>query len=292
MKRIAVAHLVRKRNGTEPLRRFLYSYRKWDPGIEHDLIFIFKGFRNNLETEPYRELFDSIPHKVLDVPDKGYDITSYWLAAELLDHEYFCFLNSFSTILQEAWLEKLFRVVSRNGVGLAGATGSYQSLRPAPFSYYLSVSRQIKHRGPIKDILMSLPFSHYLNLLRRKLLIGPGFHEFPNYHIRTNGFILSRDIMRHAVQKMVLTKMDAYRFESGRRSVTRQVIETGLDAVVVGADGQAYNKEEWYLSDTFWQTQQQNLLVADNQTRHYDKGSSELRKVLASLAWGDWARFD
>jgi hypothetical protein len=290
MRRIALVHLVRRRNDIEPFRRFLASYRAHDPGMEHDLAVIFKGFRSAAQCAPYRELLAALPHRELDVPDRGYDITAYWMAAERLDYGHFCFLNSFSTVRAPGWLESLYRAVAAPGIGVAGTTGSYQSLHPAPLKYYLAISKQIRHRGPVKDFIMSLPFAHQVNLLRRKLQTAAHFREFPNYHVRTNSFIIGREIMRAALRKPIRTKMDAYRFESGRHSLTTQVLSAGMNAIVVGANGGQYAKEAWHLSETFWQGRQQNLLVEDNQTRQYDEGSGEVRHILSTLAWGPMAR--
>ena len=290
MKRIAVAHLVRKQNGPAPLRRFLHSYQERDAGIEHDLIIILKGFRDATEREAYRELLGSLPHAVLEVPDKGYDIASYGLVAERYDYPYFCLLNSFSTVLAPGWLEKLHRGVTGNGTGLAGATGSYQSLQPASFAAYLEASRRVKRRSAMENLLMTLPFSHRLDFLRLRLRFGADFPGFPNYHVRTNAFIVERDLMRRVVRAPVVTRMDAYRFESGRRGLTAQMLRWGLEPVVVGSDGERYRKEDWHLSNTFWQSRQENLLVADNQTRRYSDGTPEARDLLAYMAWGNLGR--
>lgn len=290
MKRIAVAHLVRRQNGPAPLRSFLHSYQKWDAGIEHDLIIILKGFRDGSEREAYRELLGSLPHELVDVPDKDYDIASYGVVAERYDYRYFCLLNSFSAVLAPGWLEKLHRGVIGAGTGLAGATGSYQSLRPASFAAYLELSRRMRRQSAVKNLLMSLPFSHHLDFLRLRLRFGPDFPGFPNYHVRTNAFIVERDLLRRVVREPVLTKMDAYRFESGRRGLTAQVLEWGLEPVLVGSDGERYRKEDWHLSNTFWQSRQENLLIADNQTRRYSDGTPDVRDLLAYMAWGDLGR--
>jgi hypothetical protein len=61
-------------------------------------------------------------------------------------------------------------------------------------------------------------------------------------------------------------KLSAYKFESGKESLTNQVRNLGLRVLVVGRDGQAYDPEHWHRSNTFWQSREENLLVADNQT--------------------------
>jgi hypothetical protein len=65
------------------------------------------------------------------------------------------------------------------------------------------------------------------------------------------------------------------------------ILRAGLRPLVVGKDGRCYEKEEWHTSNTFWQGDQQNLLVADNQTNDYQNGSAERRLFLSRYAWGE-----
>jgi hypothetical protein len=85
------------------------------------------------------------------------------------------------------------------------------------------------------------------------------------------------------------TKRDAYRFEHGRQGMTNQVKRMGLKALVIGRDGCAYEEDDWPLSDTFYQGEQTNLLVADNATRHYAEGDAGRRTFLSRGAWGTQA---
>ena len=82
------------------------------------------------------------------------------------------------------------------------------------------------------------------------------------------------------------SKIDAYGLERCRRSVTHQIEAMGLRAVVVGRDSRAYECEQWPHSYTFWQGNQENLLVADNQTTAYQNADAELRAILSRYAWG------
>ena len=86
------------------------------------------------------------------------------------------------------------------------------------------------------------------------------------------------------------TKISAYKFESGKESLTNQVRGLGLQVLVVGRDGEGYEPERWPLSNTFWQSREENLLVADNQTELYLSSDKETRAELAQYAWGSFAR--
>jgi hypothetical protein len=81
-------------------------------------------------------------------------------------------------------------------------------------------------------------------------------------------------------------KHATYLLESGRQSITRRIQERGLRATVVGCDGQIYDVEAWPDSHTFRSGDQENLLVADNQTQDYQMASSRRRRRLARDSWG------
>ena len=164
-----------------------------------------------------------------------------------------------------------------NIVGLVGCTGSYQSL------YYDIVRKQkmIRYLEPWQRFRRSLNIKKYLGLLKRKLY----FHSFPNPHIRTNGFMISRGTLNQIVSRPIRTKMDAYRFESGKLSLTNQIKKLGLQTIVVGRNGQGYDIEHWQNSNTFWIYDQENLLVADNQTRAYTHGDNTKKLFLSTVAW-------
>src|SRR5438309_3733454 len=57
------------------------------------------------------------------------DLAAYAHAASRLQGERVCFLNSHSVILAPDWLASLAAGLEQPEVGLAGATGSWQSLR-------------------------------------------------------------------------------------------------------------------------------------------------------------------
>ena len=278
MRSICVAHLVRAKNGVEPLRKFLESYSRNPGGIEHDLLLIFKGFRKKELSSPYLELLGAYPHEAMFVADRGFDIVPYFATAKRYNYSYFCFLNSFSTFLDANWLRKMHSHVTNDGVGLAGATGSYQSIYTD-----LLKSRKVESRVLWRRMVGRLILPVIAMKCRKD------FYPYPNVHIRTNAFIIAGDLMRKIKIGPVLHKWDTYTFESGKNSLTRQVLRMGLKVVVSGRNGRAYEREEWANSFTFWQGDQGNLLVADNQTNAYMTGDLETKWKYARHAWGDRA---
>jgi hypothetical protein len=185
----------------------------------------------------------------------GLDLDTYMAAARRLDAGALCFLNSSSEILAPGWLAALHSALEHPGVGLVGVTGSNESaLSAAP--------------RPLRP------------LLRRH------YPPFPNPHVRTNAFMLERELMLALDWPASTRKRRALALESGTSSVTRQVWGHGLRALVVGRDG-AYECEHWHESRTFRGGSQENLLIADNRTRQYADAGPDLRAQLARLAWGE-----
>lgn len=251
----------------EPFRRFLASYLDNSAGINHDLLLLYKGFYRKADIAPYEELLKDIPHSFLTVADFGFDLRPYFIAAKKHDSKYFCFLNSFSVILDKDWLFKFYQNISQPGVGLVGATGSWGSISSGAQTRKYSIHERLARF-----------------VLRKWRAIY--FDPFPNYHLRTNSFMIAREIILKIRCGTILTKMQAYRFESGKNSITKRVERMGLRPVVVGKDGKGYDKLEWDVSNTFWRGTQDNLLISDNQTRKYDTATLEWKRKWELFAWG------
>jgi hypothetical protein len=192
------------------------------------------------------------------------DLPAYGLAARQLEHERVCFLNSYSTILADGWLGQLSHALDDASVGVAGATGSWESQaewirgKPVYWPYQLALLPRARRDYP----------------------------RFPNPHLRTTAFMLDRDLLLEAGFEQAADKRDTYLLESGPNSFTRQILQRGLRPVVVGRDGRAYDIEEWPASATYRAGGQRNLLVADRRTRDWECASPRLRRRLSRDAWG------
>lgn len=247
---LCLVHLCWMPYGLDPPRRFLESYLAHEAGAPHRLLIVFAGAEIE-DRAPWHEIFDAVEHERLDVGD-GIDLDHYRTAVDHLAAERYCFLNTESVVLAEGWLGLMDRALAEPGVGMVGATGSYESpnaVRPGP--------------------------------LRR---LRPGHDPFPNPHLRTNAFALEREVILELDWPTGLGKLAAVALEGGSSSLTRQVQERGLQALVVGRDC-AYPPERWREARTFRSGEQENLLVSDNRTRHYQEGGRLTRAGLTWLAW-------
>ena len=315
MAQIGVVYLCRCAEGERPVRSFVESYRAHAAGADHDLHVIFKGFASRSALASAQALFAGLPFHPIELADTGYDIGSYFAAARIAANRRLIFFNTFTELLVDGWLKKFDDALSLPGVGLVGATGSWQSHR----SFYLAswkralywighplqyLRRADADRLPIRNTpkaqsataqppksgkteargaLAPIGRSVY-RLIRFDQFLLP-YAPYPNPHIRTNAFMVERDRFLALKIPPFKTKLNVYRFESAHDSLTNQIIRQGLKAVIVDRNGDVYQMTDWKASSTYWNGEQQKLIVADNRTRDYSEGTLSDRVRLQAHAW-------
>ena len=299
---IAVVHLVWGPLGAAPLRRFVESYRAFDAGSEHELVVLLNGVDRAARGALLQEL-DGVEHRLLETEAPVQDLAAYAWAGRQLEHERLCFLNSYSTIRAQGWLAKLDRALEQPSVGAVGASGSWGSIRSyLRFSLGLGgpYARVFADRQATIDTLEAIAGERQTATLQRRRIPvvtyaaavldqAHGFTPFPARHLRTTGFMLRRDLFTSLRLHPVERKNDAYRLESGRRSISAQIARQGLELLVVDGEGRTFAAGDWAASQTFWQGTQEKLLLADNQSASYEQGDARVRDVLARYAWGGLA---
>jgi hypothetical protein len=305
--RPCVVHLVRAANGEEPFRAFVQALRNHPPGTDFDLVLAMKGFHGRGDARPYLDFAADLSPEALFFPDEGLDLGVYFGAAAALRRDRYCFLNSYSEPLVAGWLEKLDAALGEPGVGLAGATGSWASTR----SWTAHVLRlPSAYRGVLPEPRLAMEQFMAMELDRMGMEPAAAqrsalattrarietlaeiprqtlpYERFPAYHIRTNAFMVTHATLAELHLRPVREKHEAYLLENGRSSITRQVQRKGLRTLVVDRKGDVYDREQWPASRTFWQGDQEGLLVRDNQTRCYADADADRRRLLSGFAWG------
>ncbi len=295
---LAVVHLVRAGNGLEPLARFLESYRRHPAGAGHDLVLLLKGFASDEDAAPHLELAAGLGAQSLALPDTGFDLGSYRRAAQALSHRRLALLNSFSVILADGWLARLQAAFEMPGAAAAGASGSwgshvshmrYENGLGGPYAAVFDDRAQTHAvfaalAGDDPGVPSSpslLSRAHSGAVIARQLL---GFAEFPAAHLRTNGLLVEREAWLRACARAPRDKLAAHRMESGRRGISARLRRDG-ELLLAGREG-VFTTSEWASSNTFWQADQGNLLIGDNQTLAYARGDRRTRRVLSGYAWG------
>jgi len=111
---------------------------------------------------------------------------------------------------------------------------------------------------------------------------------YPNPHLRTNAFMISRKLwLEFALQFGIPTsKEECYDIEHGKKSLTRFLDERKLLPIVTGADGVLYPPALWNRSKTSYSPGLANLLVCDNESERYTAADPEVRRKLEIESFG------
>jgi hypothetical protein len=297
---LALVHLVRKENGPEPFRAFLESYRAAEAGADHDLVLLLKGFDTQRDADEAAALAGGLDAQRIYVDDDGFDVGAYFTAVDRLEHARVCFVNSFTTVRAPGWLGLLEQALRTEDAGIAGATGSWAShLSWLRFNLGLSTpyreafpdrgwaQAQVLRLTPdTRRVLAPVWLRHAIGTARALRFFVGRFGPFPAAHVRTNGFIVERELMRSLERTPIRRKYDAFVVEGGHKSLTRQIEGLGLRPLLAGADERVYDVADWARSGVFWQRDQENVLLEDNQTRSYRDSDLDLRRYFATFAWG------
>lgn len=276
----AVIYLSYVPYGTFPLSDFIRSYNTYDAGTPHSLIILFKGMKGEVELTPFFELLKESgkDFSFLCYYGGGFDIHAYSWAAGQLQTECLFFLNTRSVLLAGNWLHHYMCNFS-GPTGIISATASQQS-------YYSSVFQKNKFTWEHSKGFL-------INFRKVKLFLKAFFYwrflfsAFPNPHVRTNAFLVRRKDFLQIRIKTGRSKFKAYLTESGRKSITAYFMARGLDVLVVDRFGKTYDRRNWASSATFWIREQENLLIADNQTMLYERATAEEKSTMTKLAWGE-----
>lgn len=256
---VTVCHLVWAPLGVGPLEGFVRSYLEHRAGLAHRLVVILNGFDGpgDVRLAELEPALARLECERVFTPEPLLDLAAYRHAAQQLGGRRICFVNSYSKLLAADWLAMLAAPLDDPAVGLTATCGSYESARSQARPWALSRYRD--------------------------------FAPFPNPHVRTNGFMIERTLLLELEWPRLDTRLATLRFESGARSISRQVWERGLEIVVVGRDGVAHPPARWRESATFRSAGQRNLLIADNRTAQYAAADAGLRVRLERMAWGSGA---
>lgn len=273
---ITVIHLVWLPFGIRQFSHFLDSYCSCDAGCDHNLFFMFNGVQHQQDTEPYLQLARSKGlHFSYGMMEKGQDIDAYREAAKQISTEYILLLNSYATFKTKGWLSKYAALKSLQTV--VSATASFQSHYSNVFQQYpLAIERGKGWWYHIRKYRLFLKAFFYWRWL---------FPAYPNPHLRTNALLIPRTTFLEIVPDQVQTKFRAYLFESGRKGLTCSLLKKHFRVLVIDREGQAIPMEQWPQSRTFWSSQQEQLIIADNQTDLYDQADAATKNKLTYLAW-------
>lgn len=324
---LAVVYLARHAEGAAAVRRFAASYQRHSAGIAHDLVILRKGFPadaaalnellaalpgtqldvsdEGFDISAYAAAASQLPHRHLVFLNTFSEIAADDWLRKLYDAVSDASVGAAgaagsyeSALTSMRRLKKgLFLAQSQFTPSLSILRSPFQFIRrllPKHLSRYLVnllIGRLMARRDKVDD--SSFPDADFEAFWIEQTTAEGTYDylsampEFPNPHLRTNGFIIERRLFLNLVPDAIASKTQSYLFESGAESLTAQLLRRGLKVVVVGRDGVNYDIDQWARSRTYRLGDQSNLLIHDNQTRAYENLDSVGKATFAAMAWGE-----
>ena len=271
--RVCVAYLTWGPLGLGSVRQFVDSYRRHDAGIPHELVVILNDV-GTADATAIASMLRGIPHRAFPLDHAVFDLEAYRLVTEAFEADAYCFLNTYSRVLARDWLVRYVDALGIQSIGVAGASGAYQSMRE--FNPWRS--------GPT-----GLPLMKHARLqvatTRRALVIRRHFPASPCPYVRSNAFAMRASTIDLVGWPRLESKMDTWRWESGRRSLTARTLAAGMRCVLIDRFGGIFDIPDWPASGTFWSRGQGGLLVADNRSDRYDRATEPERRRLERESW-------
>ena len=264
--KILVCYLITKFDNKKNLSIFIKNYLNFDSGHPHDLLICFK-----LLDEDQIRIFKKalINIKYIEYIDKynknDFDLGSYSRVASDYSTRFIFFLNSYSYPICDKWLNKITKNYEENSI--LATSASYGSL--------LSLIK-------LKKIYKFL--NYYLKLIKYKKIFNP----FPNPHIRTTGFLIkANDYINFMNNKLIKTKEDAWKIESGKNSLTNYFKKLNFNIFVINSDGKRFSENEWKLSKTYNYLDQNKSIISDKHIRKYFLLNKTKKIKFQINTWGE-----
>lgn len=278
MKEVTVVYICYVPYGTDHLFRFIESYKQHHAGYDHELCIVFKGMENHA-LDPFLWILaqSKVKYYPLHYAGPGLDISTYQYAARMRKTKYMMFMNSSCQILAHFWLRKYMKHMCDN-VGVLCTTVNIESHYNSVYLHHKlwpEPARGFRHN-----------FTKYKLFLKNFFYWQLLFPDYPNFHFRTNAFLMDRMLFLSLKTGDINTKFKAYLVESGRNSFTRQLIKRDLRIVLVNNKGQAFGPPVSHIPNVYFKGEQEDLMIADNQTRLYDSATKKQRIEMSFKRWG------
>tara|TARA_B100000963_G_scaffold243784_1_gene213447 strand:- start:922 stop:1719 length:798 start_codon:yes stop_codon:yes gene_type:complete len=263
-KKILVSYLFTKFDKEESINIFKKNYLRFSSGYDHDLLICFKML-DEKKIEYVKKNLDDLNYiSFVDYVFKNdYDFGSYKRIAEKYPDRDIFFLNSHSYPVCNDWLNKLMKF--KDNITLIGTSASNESL--------------------IDTLVLKKKYKIFSYLIK-KLIYSKYFKRFPNPHIRTSSFLIYSPIfLDYMVGKKINTKFDAWKLESGKKSLTNYFKDKNYNILVVNTDGNIFKEKDWKLSETYNYHEKSKSIISDKHTRKYDVLSIDDKLISRKKVW-------
>jgi hypothetical protein len=257
-----------------------------DTNCRYKIYIIFKGWEEKKYINP-KTFFSNIKKNIsfFYFSDDGFDLGTYFKILKYVDEEYIYFFNSTSRIVDDNFFKFSINAMFDKKLGLLGWAGSFGTLRPSIKKIFFKLKINIiinkNFINTIKDLLIDvIAFPRHLYLYKN-------FPKFPNPHVRSNAFLIKKDLYEEfsKISKYPETKIEACELESGKNGLTKFVQKKGYDVKVVNSKNKIFDIRECDKSETWRTGDRQHVLVADNGTFFYEKMPISRKLFKEYSAW-------
>ena len=267
MKKLIVLYLSSAYTNIENLNNFIKYYKKFRPGIKHDLIICFKNLSLK-ELKRRKKILRKIKYKEFVDPSlkNDHEWGSIGRVSEKYNPSVIFYMNDYSYPVKKNWLRIIASKFKKKRI--IGCSGSMSSW--ANNSYFRNY----------KDDYFTYFYKYfYFNLF---------IPRFPNPHLRANGLLFhSSDYISFIKNRKIATKKNSLILESGYKSFTNFFKKINYEILVVNSDGKLFDEKKWKNSNTFAFKKQEKLLISDKDTRDYLNLNSKLKKKKQIMHWGN-----
>lgn len=263
--KILVCYLITKFDDENTLLTFLKNYQNFESGHPHELLICFK-LLNKEKLMIFRKLLTNINHieYIDDCINNDFDLGSYSRVALSYSSHLIFFLNSYSYPICDNWLNIIIKNYEENSI--LATSASYESLLSS-----------IKLKKFYKIL------NYFIKLFQYQKL----FYPFPNPHIRTTGFLIKgSEYLKFMNDKSIKSKIDAWKIESGKDSLTNHFKKLNFNIYVINSEGKKFSENKWKYSQTYNYSDLNKSIISDKHIRKYHLLDKIEKLKFQDNTWG------
>ena len=263
--KVVVCYLFTCFDRQTSIEKFIKHYRKYNSGIDHNLLICFKMLKEN-DILLIKNFLKKVNYTLFidPVETNDFDFGSYKRVAQLHYDKQILFLNSHSYPICDDWLSIL---LNNNDINtLIGTSASNESI-------YDTFKLKKRYK--------------FFSYLFKKFFLKKKFNSFPNPHIRTSSFLIYGQLfLNYMKDKNIKSKENAWEIESGKKSLTNYFKQKKYPVYIVNSDGKKFTETNWMYSETYCYSKQSKSIISDKHTRKYLSLSEKDRMSSQIKVWG------
>ena len=266
------------------LKKFIKHYKKYKAGLKHNLLICFKNLEKKKIKLIQKKYLTNLKYTLFIDPKKknDFDWGSYLRVAKKYSRSKIFFCDSQSYPIVNKWLYKIDRKFKNKTI--ISCFGSYQSL---------SSNSLYRNQG-----------DNYFIFFCKMIYFHIYFKRFPNPHLRSSAFYMNaRDYIEYMNDKKISAapiireggkhsnawykgKIDTYKLESGRSSLTEYFKKKNYKLFVINSKGDLYSEANWRDSNTYATNDQKYRMFLDKHTTRFSKFTKNQKKRFQMKIWG------